>query len=205
MGNYRDLNDYEVMYLVEENDDDAKDLLYQKYKPLILSIALEYRQEAKECGLEMDDLIQEGYVGLYNASKNYNSKISTLFYTYAMISIKSKIINCLKGKNALRHRILNQSISLYHPIPNTDQCTLMDLIEDKNALLPHFLVEENDTKQRVKNYLFSLDFPHSLIFELKCNGFNPSDISQLLDLPLKKVSNILFSLRKDFQSYLSND
>ena len=41
MKNYRDLNDYEIMYLVEENDD-AKELLLEKYKPIIINMAIKY-------------------------------------------------------------------------------------------------------------------------------------------------------------------
>ena len=31
MSTYRDLNDYEIMYLVEEEYDDARELLFEKY------------------------------------------------------------------------------------------------------------------------------------------------------------------------------
>ena len=72
MGMYKDLNDYEIMYLVEENDDVANELIFIKYRPIILNIAIKYKEEAKKYGLELDDLIQEGYVGLYSAMKNYN-------------------------------------------------------------------------------------------------------------------------------------
>lgn len=205
MGDYKDFNDYEVMYLVKENDENAKDVLYEKYRPLIVSMAYRYKRQALECGIEIEDLIQEGFVGLYNASQNYNPSTNTLFYTYAMISIKGKILNCLKDKSAKKNTYLNEGISLFHPLQDFDSYTLMDAIEDKNAVLPHFLVEEKESEERIKDYLFSLEFPNSLIFELKLNGFGNTDISELLDIPVKKISNTLFRIRKDFQSYLLED
>lgn len=204
MGDYKDFNDYEVMYLVEENDENAKDVLYEKYRPLIVSIASQYQKEAKEYGIELDDLVQEGFIGLYSASKNYNSKMNVKFYTYALVSIRSKILNCLNTKNTYKHIYLNQSISLFQPLADFNQFTLMDALEDKNAVIPHFLVEESEFEDNIKTYLYSLDFPHSLVFELKINGFRNVDISKLLDFSTKKVSNILFSIRKDFQRYLVN-
>ena len=35
---YKDINDYEQLYLVSENDDIAKERLFNKYKPIIISI-----------------------------------------------------------------------------------------------------------------------------------------------------------------------
>ena len=61
MSTYRDLNDYEIMYLVEEENDDARELLFEKYKPIIYRLAISYQKEAKQYGLELEDLIQEEY------------------------------------------------------------------------------------------------------------------------------------------------
>ena len=36
---YRDLNDYEILYMICERKDDNFDILYEKYKPLILKIS----------------------------------------------------------------------------------------------------------------------------------------------------------------------
>ena len=41
METYRDLNDYEIMYMIEENDE-AKDLLFDKYRPIVVNIAKNY-------------------------------------------------------------------------------------------------------------------------------------------------------------------
>lgn len=202
MAIYKDLNDYEVMYLVEENDEDANEILFDKYKPIILKIASQYQKEAKKYGLEMDDLIQEGYLGLYNAIQTYDSKNNVLFYTYAIISIRSKILNSLTIKGASKHQVLNQGISLFQQLANSDDGILMDILEDKNALLPHLMVQEKEFGSIIYDFLLSLDFPHSMIFELKMNGFKNSDIVELLDLPLKYVSNSLFHIRKRLKAYL---
>ena len=36
---YKNINDYEQLYLIRENDDEAKDTVFHKYKPIIISIA----------------------------------------------------------------------------------------------------------------------------------------------------------------------
>jgi RNA polymerase sporulation-specific sigma factor len=205
MGIYKDLNDYEVMYLVEENDDSAQELLFEKYEPIIKNVAAKYKDDAKKCGLELDDLIQEGYLGLYNAIKSYDANQDTLFYTYAIISIRSRILNCLTKKNAIKLQSLNNSISLFRKLPNTDDEKVIDILEDKNALLPHLFVESNEFQNNIHNFLLSLNFYQSCILELEINGFSNQDIQKLLDIPLRTVSNNLFQIRKKLKDYLQND
>ena len=205
MAIYKDLNDYEVMYLVEENDENANELLLDKYKPIIIKIASQYKNVARNCGLEIDDLIQEGYLGLYNAIQTYDSNNNVLFYTYAIISIRSRILNSLTLKNAIKHQGQNHSVSLFNQISGGDNdVILMDILEDKNAILPDIMLEEDEIRNTVHNFLLSLDFSYSLIFELKMNGFKNQDIVELLDFSLKYVSNALFRIRKKFQQYLEN-
>ena len=202
MAIYKDLNDYEVMYLVEENNEDAKELLFEKYKPIVLKIASQYKNEAIRYGLEMDDLIQEGYLGLYSAIQTYDVNNEVLFYTYAIICIRSKILNSLTVTGAGKHKGLNQGVSLFSQISATDDVILMDILEDKNAVLPHLMLEENEMENIIRGFLLSLDFSHSLILELKMNGFKNNDIVELLDMPLKYVSNALFQIRRKLRTYL---
>lgn len=202
METYRDLNDYEIMYMVEENDE-VKDLLFEKYRPIIINMANKYREEGKKLGLELDDLIQEGYFGLYSAIKNYNQDESALFYTYAIISIKSKILNAIKKYSTYKHKSLNQSLSLSQPIFNSQDSTIIDFVVDDNVSSPDIIVEEYEIQSIIKSYLFSLDIQNASIFELSLNGYTNVDISKLLDLSLKVVSNTLFSIRKRIVKYLA--
>lgn len=201
MKNYRDLNDYEIMYLVEENDD-AKELLLEKYKPIIINMAIKYQKEGKKMGLELDDLIQEGYMGFYSAIKNYNPDGKAMFYTYAILSIKSKILNCIKKYNTYKHRTLNQSISLSQPISSISDTTFIDLIVDDKVINPEDAVQELEISQKLKPFLYSLDIESAAIFELSLNGFSNVDIHKVLDYPLKNVANILFHIRKKFEKCL---
>lgn len=200
METYRDLNDYEIMYMVEESDE-ARDLLFDKYRPIIINIANKYRLEAKKLGLELDDLIQEGYLGLYAAIRNYNPNENTLFYTYAVLSIRSKMLNCLKMHNSQKYQSLNKSVSLSKPIFNDDELSLIDYVIDKNAVNPDEVIQENELIHCISDFLYTLDINLACIFELNFNGFSNTDISGLLDLPYKTVTNHLFRIRKKLNQY----
>ena len=201
METYRDLNDYELMYMVEE-DDAVKEMLFDKYRPIVVKMASKYKMEAKKMGLELEDLVQEGYIGLMGAIKNYNPNDNTLFYTYAIISIKSKLLNCMRANSCKKHFCLNQSVSLSKPISNNQDLTVLDFIKDNGAIDPNLLVEENELLDLLKEYLYTFEINLAAVMELAMNGFSNSNISILLDLPSKSVANNLFRIRRTVQESL---
>lgn len=195
MQTYRDLNDYEIMYMIGESDD-AKELLFDKYRPVIINVAKKYRLQGKKMGLEMDDLIQEGYLGLYSAIKNYDQNDKSLFYTYALLSIRSKIVNALRANDSQKKKCLNESISLSKCISYDSDSTFLDFIVDETAINPDLILEENILFDFIRGFIYSLDIDTACVFELSINGFNNSDIGKLLDCSSKVVSNILFRIKK---------
>ncbi len=64
----------------------------QEYYNLVYSIALKYQNNF----VEFEDLLQEGFIGLYKAYKTYNSKKNVMFSTYAYFWIKKQIIEFIK-------------------------------------------------------------------------------------------------------------
>ena len=56
--NYNELNDNELVYLCQENNEEAENKLIEKYKGLILGIIKEYISNAQIKGLEISDLYQ---------------------------------------------------------------------------------------------------------------------------------------------------
>ena len=205
MGSYKDLNDYEIMYLIEENDDDANQLLVDKYRPIVVKIANKYKEEAKRCGLELDDLIQEGYIGLYNAARTYDPSKDSIFYTYASISIKSKILNVIKCNSTQKNSSLNNSLSLFDTFFDSNDNNLLEVLSDENALQPEKLICEREFNLFISKFMFSLKFEHSLIFELRLNGFSNKDIGVLLDYSMKSVTNTVFRINKKFRMHLSEN
>ena len=203
MALYQDLNDYEVLYMVKEKDEVAQNMLMEKYQPIIWKLARKYQKHAKANGLELEDLYQEGYLGLLNAAEQYKEDGGAVFYTYALISIQSKMINCIKRATASKHTILNQGISLYRNVNNDTNVELIELIEDFKAEKPEQNLLEQEMENLVKEFIHLLQFPESLVFELSYNGFKQNDISILLDMTPKLVKSYLQKSRKKLSMYVS--
>ena len=180
---YRDLNDYEILYLIKENDDIDYTILYEKYKPLVYKIALKYKTIFKTFGYELDDLMQVGYVALFNAIKNFESDIS-LFYTYSLNVIEYGIINEMRRNNTNKRKVLNDSISYDVLVPNTD-LSYIEIIPDNKENV----YDLNDDYDELIVFKNTLPFMVACIFELKYEGFNEEEIALLLEISLKEVKN----------------
>ena len=60
-------NDYELVSLAKEGNEDAINLLYQKYKPIVVGKSKDAILIASHHGIEINDIMQEGYIGLEEA------------------------------------------------------------------------------------------------------------------------------------------
>jgi RNA polymerase sigma factor (sigma-70 family) len=75
---------------------------------LVKSIALAYRESGRRCGLDLDDLIQSGCVGLMIACKRFDRGRGCKFSTYAIHWIEQAIRRALQNA----HRPLRVPIPL---------------------------------------------------------------------------------------------
>ena len=181
--------------MVSENDEYAKDLIYSKYKPLIVNMAYKYYKIGKKFGLEMDDFIQEGYFGLFQALSNYSHYKDCLFYTYALRSISSKMHNLCVKNNTKGNQTLNNSISLNKSIGEDNDISLEDIIEDSKSPNPWCLLDNYDFYKALKNLVYGDSLIESSVLELKLNGFKIISISNLLDVSRHLVEKKLSRLK----------
>ena len=86
----------------------------------------------------------------------------------------------------------NNSLSL----DNNIEC--IDKKEPINELIEQ---EFFDSIIKFKN---NLNFIESIVFDLKINGYSYNQISSILEIPEKKVDNILFKIRKNLKKYIFN-
>lgn len=185
---YKDLNDYEVIYRIRENDDLALNEMFLKYEPIVISFAKKYFSFVKKFGMEFEDLLQEGRIAVNNAINTFDASSNTLFYTYVSICIERSMMTI--SRNLSRKKRLAV-------INNVDSESLI-LLPDI-SYEPSLYVFDKFNKECFICYKNMFEIEDSCIFELKYNGFSYKEISDLLDIPLKLVESRLCKIRKTLQ------
>jgi len=182
---YKCVNDYELIYMIRENDEDTSDFLFNKYSSIIKKISSKYVLYAKDRGVEFDDLIQEGYVGLSSAVNSFKDNMDSTFYTFACLCIERQIKTYCKRVGSNKQEVLNQALS-------RDYDNLVQIYSPNYSSFDNEIISK-DSFISYKN-LFSLK--HSTVFELRYNGFSYQEISELLDIPINTVDSRLCKIRK---------
>ncbi len=199
---YSDYNDYELLNYISENNEEANEILFEKYKPLIVNISNKMYKYCQNRGLELNDLIQEGMLGLNLALKNYDQDKEASFYTYAKKCIERKIISLVVSTSRLKHKPLNDSVSF--EIKLNDDDTFERVIED-NSYNPEEMIVVSETENEIikKAHEILTDLEKQ-VFDLKLSGFNYKEIATILDKEPKTIDNAIQRIKNKIKSTILN-
>lgn len=189
--NYRELNDNEILSYIENNDDEAIKIIYEKYKPLINKIATNlFIKYCKNTSLELSDLVQEGMIALNNAIHNYQESKDILFYTYAKTCIERKIISAVITARRQKQQVLNESIS-YEININEDGQKLEELIKDFTTNPENILIDMENSKELMEKIEDALTPFELQVLQLKLDGFDYREIASIINKQPKNIDNAI--------------
>lgn len=194
--NYKDYNDEELLMYVKEESEDANTILCEKYKPLVLSIAQKHYFPNYNLGIELSDLVQEGFLGLNTAIHHYNDRGDNKFFTFAKKCIERNIVSLIVGANRKKYKALNESLSL-NVYLETNQLSKLEKSlfnkEDDPLIKLMFGETKEDLFTRIKNELTNLELK---VLLLKIEGLSCKQISKEIGKDSKCVNNAIARIRK---------
>lgn len=169
---YKKYNDYELVYMVRENDDDSKSILFRKYEPVIISIAKEFYERYKNFGYDYEDFYQEALISFQRAIVSYNENKDSLFYTFINVCLRRNLQSFCRNISTNKKNILMSSY-----IDITDY----DIPDEKSNIDITF--DYIEFSKIFKKTIYDLPSDVAAIMELKLNGFSYREIETLLDIP----------------------
>lgn len=151
------LNDYELIYLYNEGNDNILELILNKYKPLVYLII----KEMNIAYVDKEDYLQEGLMIIYKCINSY-SEDKGLFYNYCKVAIKRRFLTLIYKKRQeidylitpmdntpmLKERPINYEISHLKEFE-----TLLDI---KQTSIKEYAKIHNMNVKKVYNYITKL-------------------------------------------------
>lgn len=198
MNDLKDYNDYELVYLAQEQNEDALNIIYKKYEPIIYKKCRKYLNFLK--GVELCDLIQECNIILLNAIKTYNQDNTTTFYTFITICIDRHLVNLYRKNLNNKNKILNESISLDYDFD--DDKNLTDIIEDETNNPEIEFNKELNIVELYNKIIDKLTDLEECVFILKIQNFDYSEIASILDKDKKSIDNTMQRIRLKIKTVL---
>ncbi|MGL4904303.1 MAG: sigma-70 family RNA polymerase sigma factor [Cetobacterium sp.] len=184
--------------LAKNGDSEAIEKVFLRYKNDILRNSRNLYIK----GGDVDDLLQEGYIGLIKAIKSYDDSREVCFSTFANLCIKRQIITAVKSSNSNKNLILNTSI-----IGDKD-INLEDLAQYSKPSLNYHSPEDILLGKELVNMLGdflndNLTPLEKKVFYYLCKQYRYNEIAELLNEPSKKIDNAIQRVKKKILTYLS--
>lgn len=161
-------NDYELLYLMNEFDEEAEKILIEKYSVLIRFRIRKFRVKDRY----IDDFMQEGLYMLLIAAKTYNEMSEKTFTKYFDLILQRKF-----------QRLIEQEKNYFYNV---------DLIEDINSLRePNVFIYEHDKQESFSTF-------EEKVLKYQKKNYRPREIAQFLNCDIKSVYNCLYRIKEKY-------
>jgi len=200
--NYKDYSDSELISYIRENSEEANEILFEKYKPIIVAFATKMINYSPNLGLEINDLIQEGMLGLNTAINVFDENDEASFYTYAKTCIERRIISTIIAAKRQKHKILNESMSL-EIYTDEENSSIMDALVADNSYNPENVIVQTENEHKLIEQITQQLTPlEQQVFDLKINGAKYKEIADILDKEPKVIDNALNRIKTKIKNII---
>ena len=194
-------NDYELLYMISENNEDASSQIFKKYEPIIIKYARKYEKLVEGKGIDFYDLVQEGLIGLDSAITNYKNQKNIKFSTFAFMCIERKILSAVKKVNRKKHSILNESYSLHYKLGD-EKSEFEDIISNDITGIEDILVMNEKKEIFTKKINSVLSKLEKEVYDLKIKGYSQEEMSIKLKKSMKSIESALFRMKLKLKNIL---
>lgn len=192
---YDDVSDSELIYAIADNNQDAKDFLYEKYTPLIHKEVDNVYKKNKGLGIEFNDLLQEGMLGFSEAVINYDDYSDVKFITFATLCIRRKLSKYIKKFNTTKNKVRLSEVPLDEERENYNN-RLRDVIKDASGKEPlNKLITDESLKEINMTLLSKLSSKEKKAFLYMLDGYDVNDIAKIMEITPKQVYNLIYRAR----------
>lgn len=190
-------SDYELLYMIHQNDEESLALLLHRYHAVIWAIVHELSPKPVPYEIDLEDLHQEGTLGLVDAVNRFREDKEISFGTFARVCIDRQIRTALRKYRSQTYRLLSRAISLDSPITEDEDLTLLDILanEDRQAD-PVYSTDVNWALDQIPMIREGLPDYQWDIYHYHALGYSYKEIAQHFEINEKDVDNVIQKIRK---------
>ena len=200
---FSSLSDEEIVDIYQrENNHFSTDYIFQRYKNFVRSKARSYFL----MGADKEDIIQEGMIGLYKATRDYNRDREVSFKSFAELCITRQIISAIKGASRQKHIPLNSYISLNKPAYDDSERTLIEVLETEKNLDPEEVVINREQYALIKEVMEAVLSP--LEWDVLRGYMDAKSYQEMAEehhRSIKSIDNALQRVKKKMEVYFGHN
>lgn len=203
--NYNDIDEQEIIALLDENDEQIRNIIYEKYSFLVDVILNKYQNAIKYSKINIQDVRCEALYGFSDGINSFSNEKDTSLKTFLYLCIERRVLNCIRNNMSNKIKILKDSLSLEYSSDN-DKLSLSELIGDDNKFNPLNNIVDKETYKEIyliaKNNLSNFEFT---VFNYMINNFSYIEIASLLNKSPKQIDNAMQRIKSKMKTLIEKE
>ena len=187
----------ELILKAQQGDENAMEQIVQLFRPKVSAISREYFL----VGAGLDDIIQEGMIGLFKAVYVYNPQKNHNFGSFATLCIERQIQTAIKNANRKKNSPLNSyvSISQFDDRDDDEENIKLVLADDDSDIEQNYINKELNVvvMSKVKSLLTDEQFK---LLKMFLNGKSYVEMAEAMNVSTKQIDNNLQAIKKILKS-----
>lgn len=183
-------NDYELVYLSQEKNEDAYKILLNKYMPIIISKLKPYMSRSK---VPYEDLLIGALVGFQNAIDSFKTQEKATFYTFLLICIERELE---KKCGRITQKKINEYEEVLLSQKTQFQKELLEYIKSSEKNPEEKIINEFEINQILEHILEELSSYEVEVLSLRIEGLTYKEISLALDKTNKSVDGAIQRIKE---------
>ncbi len=189
------MTDEDLVLLAQKNNHDAEEELLAKYRPLVSKASRGYFL----IGGDVEDLIQEGMIGLYKAIRSYSPSKNTSFQTFASLCIRHQIQSAVRNASTQKNALLSSAVPILD-----EEDDVHGIFSIAGGLAPdEQLIYKQTSEQIMQELKKSLSPKEYIVLKLYLSGLSYDQIASKIGGTKKSVDNSLSRIKKKLSSIKS--
>ncbi len=194
------LSDEELAALAGYGDMGPTNVLVSRYHGFVRMKARGYFL----VGADLDDLVQEGMIGLYKAIRDFRADRQASFRAFAELCIVRQIITAIKTATRQKHQPLNSYVSIHAASDDDPDESAEDLLGYEEADDPARQLLNSEERERVRGTLRALLSGLEVeVLDMYLEGRSYQEIADNLGRHTKSVDNALQRIKRKVETALT--
>lgn len=195
-----EFKDIELINMVCENSEDAKDALYEKYGYIVNIVLNKYKRTMYALGIDYNEIKQEALLGFSDALVAYQGDLETSLPTFITLCTERKVMNYIRKENTKKKKLEKNCISLEQD--EKGDINILDFIGDKKYE-PLDIIEKTEDYQLLKQKINGILSPAEKdVYNLMIKGYHYTDIAKILNKEIKQIDNTIQRIRRKIKDII---
>ncbi|MBP3457218.1 MAG: sigma-70 family RNA polymerase sigma factor [Bacilli bacterium] len=195
-------NDYELSQMFNENDENAKDVLFEKYSYIIDIIINKYKKTFYALNMDLSEVRQDANLAFTDAIIRYSCEKETSLPTFISIVVERKVQNAVRKAETIKNKMYTSAYSLDYEY-DAFQKPLTEIIGDTSEEPLNNMTKKEEYEELVKKIDSILSPNENDVYKLLIRGFNYHDIAKILGKEPKQIDNTIQRIRQKIKDLIN--